>query len=587
MKSQLKKLFFLLSPAQKVQLAILFVLMLVGMGFEIIGLGVLVPALGIMLNSDITNEYPALKPFMDYLGNPTHLQLVSYGMAFLVFVYLIKAIFLIFLSWRQSKFSAELSADIRQKLFEGYVRQPYTFHLHRNSAELLRNIQIEMDLFTAGSQAAISLTLEFCVVFGVAFMLIWVEPVGALSITLFLAVSALGFYQVFKNKLVRWGEHRQFYQGLSNQHLLQGLGGVKDVKLMGKEDFFVGEYTTQNQKYTKILVKVTTLGFIPRLYLELLAVIGLTGLIISMMLQNKPLDLLIPTLGVFVAAAFRMIPSVNRMLNATQTTRYIRPVLDILYNEFQLFHNLENPAPHHSGKLKFFNDLSLHDIGFSYVDTQSKAINNINISIKKGECIGFIGPSGSGKSTLVDVILGLLTPDHGTIAVDGQNIKNNIRSWQDQIGYVPQTIYLTDDTLRHNIAFGIVDSEVDNSAVDRAVKAAQLDEFLYDLPLGLETMVGERGVRLSGGQRQRIGIARALYHDPAVLILDEATSALDSNTERGVMKAVSALKGDKTLLIIAHRLSTLEHCNRIYRLEKGEIVSEGIPEKMLSEQKMS
>ena len=586
MTTPFQKLAYLLSPAQKRQLIILGGLLLIGMLFEMAGLGILIPALGLMLNSDIGKEYPKLNPFLDALGNPTQIQLVLWGMSILVFVYIIKAVFLSFLSWRQSKFSSELSADLSQNLFMGYMRQPYTFHLQRNSAELLRNIQIEINQFTAVSTAAVNLTLEFCVVFGVAFMLIWVEPLGALVVTSFLGVSAFGFHQLTKHKLLSWGENRQIHQGLANQHLLQSLGGVKDVKLMGREDYFFGEYTTQNQMYAKIMAKVTTLSLLPRMYLELLAVVGLAGLIVLMVMQNKPLDLLLPTLGVFVAAAFRMIPSVNRIMNSIQTIRYSRPVLDVLYDEFQSINNSERYLQK-KAKLNFANDLFLKDLSFNYYNTEYQALNNISMRIKRGESVGFIGPSGSGKSTLVDVILGLLIPVNGTIEVDGQDIKYNLRGWQDQIGYVPQSIYLTDDTLRKNVAFGIANDLIDNFSVDRAIKAAQLDEFVASLTEGLETFVGERGIRLSGGQRQRIGIARALYHDPSVLVLDEASSALDSETERGVMEAVTALHGEKTLVIVAHRLSTLSNCDRIYKLDKGKIVEEGLPKKMLFAQKSS
>ena len=579
-RSIIEKLHYLLSSAQKRQLLILSVLLLIGMFFEMGGLGILIPTLGLMLNSDIGKEYPKLKPLLNELNNPTQIQLVFWGMSILVFVYIIKAIFLVFLSWRQSKFSSELSADLSQNLFMGYMRQPYTFHLQRNSAELLRNIQIEINQFTAVSTAVVNLTLELCVIFGVVFILILVEPLGALVVTMFLGVSAFGFHLLTKNRLLSWGKNRQAYQGLANQHLLQGLGGVKDVKLLGRENYFFEEYTIQNQKYAKIMAKVTTLTLLPRTYLELLAVIGLSGLIVLMIVQNKPLDLLLPTLGVFVAAAFRMIPSVNRIMNSIQTIRYSLPVLDVLYDEFQSINNSEKYLQKKE-KINFKNDLNLSDLSFNYYNIEYMALDNININIKKGGSVGFIGPSGSGKSTLVDVILGLLIPDQGTVEVDGQDIKYNLRAWQDQIGYVPQSIYLTDDSLKRNVAFGIDTELIDYDAIKRAIKAAQLDEFVDSLQDGLDTFVGERGIRLSGGQRQRIGIARALYHDPAVLVLDEASSALDSETEKEVMEAVTALQGEITIIIVAHRFSTVSKCDRIYKLEKGKVVNEGSPEGIL------
>jgi ABC-type multidrug transport system fused ATPase/permease subunit len=575
-----QKLRYLLTPLQKSQLLILGLLLIVGMFFEMAGLGVLIPALSLMLNADIGKDYPSIQLYLQAIGNPTQKQLVFGGLLFLVLVYLIKSIFLVFLTWRQSKFSTGLSTSLSQNLFLGYLRQPYTFHLQRNSAQLLRNIQTEAAQFTSVSQHFMVLSIEFSVILSVALILVLVEPLGALIVSVFLGTAAVGFHRMVKNKLLRWGQSRQLHVGLTNQHLLQGLGGVKDVKLMGRESHFLKEFAKHNQEMAKIQVKFNTITLVPRYYLELLAVIGLVGLIVLMIVQDKPLDLLLPTLGVFVAAAFRMIPSVNRIMDSSQQIRYAQPVVNVLYDEFKLIREYESVLPE-PFEIDFSNDISIKGLCFKYERSSSKALDNVNITIKKGESIGLIGQSGSGKSTLADVILGLLAPDKGIITVDGLDIQKNLRGWQDSIGYVPQSIYLTDDSLRRNVAFGIANDQIDNEAVNRAIRAAQLNEFVETLPEGLDTFVGERGVRLSGGQRQRIGIARALYNDPAVLVLDEATSALDSATEKGVMDAVNALHGNKTLIIVAHRLSTVAQCDRLYRLEKGKVVEEGTPQTIL------
>ena len=416
---------------------------------------------------------------------------------------------------------------------------------------------------------------------GISILLLFVEPVGALIVSIVLGGAAWTYHQITRVRISKWGTERQIHTGLRIQHVQQGLGGAKDVKLLGREKDFVDQFQIHNLKNARVSKLQLILQSYPRLMFEFLAVTGLAILVVSMIMQGYEMASIIPILGLFAAAAFRLLPSVNRVLSSIQTVRYSQAAVDVLYKETELA--IPKSISQHDGKPEVFKDLlTLTNIKYQYIDAALPALDGVSLKINKGEYVGFIGTSGSGKSTLVDVILGLLSPDSGDVKVDGKNIQLALRQWQDQIGYVPQAIYLTDDSLRRNVAFGLSNEQIDDVSVQRAIKAAQLEEFVSSLPKGIETVVGERGVRLSGGQRQRIGIARALYHDPAVLVLDEATSALDGATEISVMETVTALHDSKTIIVIAHRLSTVEGCDRLFQLEHGKIVKEGCPAEILA-----
>lgn len=584
--STVKKIWALLASTEKRDALILMVLMLIGMMLEMLGVGMVVPAVALMTHDDIGTTYPALSPVLFLLGNPSQDTLIIYGMLVLIGIYFIKTFFLAYLSWQQNQFAYGVQMKISQQLFTIYLRQPYTFHLQRNSAQLIQNIINEVSLYSGRVMIPLLLLItESMVLLAIGVLLLLFEPVGASIVILVLGSASLVFHLSTRSKISQWGKSRLIHEGLRLQHLQQGLGGAKEVKLLGREKEFLAQFNIHNSQSARVSALQITLQQLPRLWLELFAVIGLAIIVLSMLMQGKDMVGIMPVLGLFAAAAFRLMPSVNRILSSVQSLRYGFPVIDTLYKEIML------DAPNfgtqtNDNEWLFQKEICLKDISFTYPSAHSSALKCLSMSIKSGESIGFIGSSGSGKSTLVDIILGLLRPDSGKVEVDQKNIYQNLRAWQNQIGYVPQSIYLTDDTLMKNIAFGLSNDDIDKSAVWKAIKAAQLDDYVIGLADGIETIVGERGIRLSGGQRQRIGIARALYHDPAILVLDEATSALDETTEQDVMKAVNALHGKKTILLIAHRLTTIKNCDRLYRLESGQVLEVGSPKSMLSSMKI-
>lgn len=576
-----KKIIQLLTLRQKYTLVIQFILIIIGMGLEMAGMGLLLPAINIMSQDGQSLQSPFLAKVISYFGNPSKQELLIGVLCLLIFTYLIKMIYLGYLSWRQNGYIYGIRSHLSQKLYGEYLRKPYVFHLQRNSAILINNVMTVVNQFCSSLMALFDCITEIFMLTGIVILLLLIEPSGTIIVFSILGTASFIFYRLTKNKLTRWGKDLNVHEGMRIQHLQQGLGGIKEVKISGKEIEFLSKYQYHNEGSAKVNRRYMTLQTLPRLWLEFLAVIGIFTLIGIMLIQGISVDLIAPKLGIFVAAAFRLIPSINKILSSMQNIRYTKTPLSILLNEFES-HNNSNYLNDNKPLSFSFDNLVLNKVSFNYPNAEEKSLREISLAIKKGETVGFIGTTGAGKSTLVDIILGLLIPGDGTVKVDNSDIHINIRSWQKQIGYVPQFIFLTDDSLRNNVAFGIPNDQINEEAVWRAIRLAQLEDFVKELPDGLNTNVGERGVRLSGGQRQRVGIARALYHDPSVIVLDEATSSLDAETENSVMESVRALHGTKTILIIAHRYSTIQHCDTIYRLDRGSIIQKGNPVELLN-----
>ena len=543
--------------------------MIVGSVLETLSLGLVVPVVGLLTRPNYIQNFPRIN---ELLGYPTEHQFVIGMMFALVVVYIAKSFFLIWSAWVQRGYSASVTTRIGRQLFRSYLYQPYAFHLQRNSAVLIRNSQNSGLVMTGIIDPILVISSDILVTAGLLVLLIKLEPIGSIATISIFGLTSWIFRKFTNSRIKTWGEIQNFHKRMLLQHLQQGFGGVKDVKILGTEEYFASQYGENLLKNSEVVRRFSIAQTLPRFGLEILTIIGLAVLVSTMVLLDSELPEILPVLGLFGAAAFRLLPAVNRLISNFQIINVSRPQVNEVFEDLDLPDQLNHK---NSDRSTLTSAISIVDISFSYAESLKNVVSGVSVKIGRGEAVGLIGSSGSGKSTLVDILLGLLEPKSGKVLVDGSDIHDDLRGWQDQIGYVPQSIFLTDDTLRRNVAFGLPKDKIDDDAVRSAIRSAQLEEFVASLPDGMETVVGERGVRLSGGQRQRIGIARALYNNPDVLVLDEATSSLDTETEHGVMQAVQALQGDKTVIIVAHRLSTVEYCDRLYRLENAQIVDEG------------
>ncbi len=511
-----------------------------------------------------------------------------------------------FFSWFSQKyifdFGFEQQGELSSRLMHLYLGAPYTFHLTRNSATAIQNILNETSIFANG--VLIPLLTSISNVIIIVGLLLLLVATNALATVVIAGALLLCFalFRQLRNRLSRWGKAGSEARTEIIRYINHGLGGLKETRIIGCEAYFEKRLEAQVKKYAQNTSLALSFSNLPRYLLESILITFLVFLAaLSLLTERGSSQNLTSTLGIFSLASIRLLPATANLFSATNTIRVNSYVVDKLYTDFK---ELEQPAipvlPYSSQKNNHFENavagyyqcLELRDrvtiekLVYCYPGTSTKALNDVSLEIRKGQSIGLIGKSGSGKTTLVDVILGLLTPETGDIQIDGNSIYANLRAWQNLIGYVPQAIFLTDDTLERNIAFGVPDELIDQNRLIKAISSAQLSELIEQLPDGIHTKVGERGVLLSGGQRQRVGIARSLYHEREILVFDEATSALDNETERLVTEAINSLSGIKTMIIIAHRLSTLENCDQIYVIEKGQIVESGSYQEVVLENKI-
>ena len=506
-----------LSKKERQSLFGVFALLLLGSFLELVSVGLMLPVLEAV--SGDSSSFTLLFFSVDNSLSKETVILFAFGSLFII--YLLKNTFLVLSTWLQRGLFARITTRLSSKMLDVYLQQKYMFHLNHNSSKLIRNTQDVSSFTGSGIEPMIAIFsdgLTAIVLFG---LLMVIEPLGT-TVTIVIMLIAFKVLQYFSDrKLQNWGLQRQIEKGAIIEVIQQSLGSVKELQVLGRTNWFSEEHAERQRFDAWLQRRIKTYQSIPRLWLEVVAVCGLFVLVATMVSVGKETESIIPTLGIFVVTAFRVLPSVNKLVSGMQTLKVSRSTIETIHRDIGL------PVDQNRCDVDvnfLFKSLVARQMSFKYSQTDHPVLIGINVEILSGEAVGFVGQSGSGKSTLIDIMLGLLEPQNGSILINGQTIENVKQSWQKQIGYIPQTIFLMDDSLRRNIAIGIADKEIDEVAIVEALKSAQLEDFVASLPEGLDTVVGERGVRLSGGQRQRIGIARALYHRPSVLVLDEATS---------------------------------------------------------------
>lgn len=570
--SMLKKLNYIFTKRDKVKIFILMIVVIAGSFLELSAVSIFSPFINVIM--DPSKLYD--NSVMLFIYNLFHFQSTEYFLAGIaagiIVIYVVKNIYIIVEKNTIYRFSYRIQKSMSTSLLKAYMQEPYTFHLNKNISVLQRSMQEDTDQFTKGIIHMMEMSAEVCVCIALGIYL-YIESQSITIIVAGLLLLCLAFFSYMSKKYSSaWGREGQQYKSQVYQWMNQSLGGIKEIKVLNRQEDFIEHYDSCFSKYVRVLRLNRLIGVIPKYIIEMVSMTGLLAAVIfKIFFGQKDLVDFVPQLAVFAVAAFRLLPSVGRINEHLSAVLYAVPSLDLIYNDLKEVEKIEMSKQGYDDSWHFKDKIEVKKVTYRYPDGDVDVIENASFTIERGQTVAFVGASGAGKSTMVDVLLGLLPPKYGKIYADGMNIYKNLRTWQKEIGYIPQAIYLSDDTIRNNVAFGIKEEKVDEAAVIRALEQAQLYEFVEGLPEGLNTFVGDRGVRLSGGQRQRIGIARALYHDPEILVLDEATSALDTETESAVMEAIEKLQGQKTILIIAHRLTTIQNADVIFAVDDGKV----------------
>ena len=567
-----KKLGYIFSGKEKLQIGLLMIMVVAGSFLELMAISVFSPFIDLIMDMDSLEDSTVMSFLYHFLHFTDTRHFLVFLSAGIIAIYIVKNVYIIVEKNIIYKFSYRIQRTMSTKLLKAYMREPYTFHLNKNISVLQRSMQEDTDQFTKGIIHSLEMVAEICVCVAIGIYLFIVSKSITIVVVALLLFCLAVFSYISKRYSSAWGRQGQQYKSKIYQWMNQSLGGIKEIKVLNREESFIRQYDEQFAGYVRVLRLNRLIGTIPKYIIEMVCMTGLlTAVIVKILFGQKSLDAFVPQLAVFAVAAFRLLPSVGKINEHLSAVLYARPSLDLIYDDLTEIDKEDVARQPADENWRFRDKLEIRNVTYAYPDGEVNVIEHADFTIKRGTTTAFIGASGAGKSTMVDILLGLLPPQYGKIYADGMNIYKNLATWQKEIGYIPQTIYLSDDTIRNNVAFGVEEAQIDEEAVIRALQQAQIYDFTESLPNGMDTYVGDRGVRLSGGQRQRIGIARALYHDPEVLVLDEATSALDNDTESAVMEAIDRLHGHKTLLIIAHRLTTIRNADVIYEVGNGSV----------------
>lgn len=572
----LKKLAYLISSKQKKQYVVVTFLAMIGSMFELLGVTAILPFVeAIMMPEELEGAW--YYRIINNLFHPkTNLQTITIIGICIILVYVVKNVYLMFSSYVQSWYSTSVQRDLSIRVFNVFLRSSYLFHLGTNSSVLIRTINQDVVGVFAVFFHLFRVMAEAFTIIAIGVYIITLDPIMALCLGVLMGGCLFFIFVGLKKLIKRYGRIGQSMEGKMFQYLSQAFNGIKEIQVMNRQEYFADSFTEACTINASNAKKGNFVNSMPQFFYEMICMGGLIGIVVLRLHMVSDVTIFVTKLATIAVAAFRLFPSVSRLNTSVNAMIYNRSRLDSMYEMVKMiqdeshYQNLKKTEK--QPKLKFEEKLSVEGVTWKYPLGEKPVFTNLSMELKKGESVAFVGPSGAGKTTLADVILGLLEPQEGKILLDDQDVYKNLPGWSKVVGYVPQAVFLTDDTIRNNVAFGVYENEIDDEKVWKALEESQLAPFIRKLPDGLDTMVGERGVRLSGGQRQRIAIARALYDDPDILILDEATSALDTETETAVMESIDSLHGNKTMIIVAHRLTTIRNCDRIYQISDGTAV---------------